>query len=39
MINYEPRFVVEEKYPNIHIITRRGNKNGADIESPHQLKI
>jgi hypothetical protein len=39
LINSKPRAVAEGSGSNINIITRRGVKTGADVESPHQIMI
>jgi hypothetical protein len=39
LINSEPRLVIEEKEPNINIITRGGTRIGVDVDNSTQTKI
>jgi hypothetical protein len=39
LINSEPQPVIEEKAPNINIITRGGTRIGVDVDNSTQSKI
>jgi hypothetical protein len=39
LINSNPQHVIEEKAPNINIITKGGTKTSVDLENANESKI